>query len=70
MKAEIILEFIKKQGFSIFLLCAAIWWFNKQYDRQQLQIDGLNNYIKIEFKNTLEKNTEALNRFTIKNDIK
>jgi hypothetical protein len=66
MKGEIFLDFIKKQGFSVFLLCAAVWWFNKQYDRQQTQINGLNDYIKIEFKNTLEKNTEALNKFSLK----
>lgn len=63
-KYEAVFEFLKQQGFTICLCCVGLWWFNKQYDRQQTQINQLNDYIKIEFKNTIEKNTEAYNKFS------
>ncbi len=61
MKLDSIFEYIKQQGFSIFILCCAIYWFNRKYDAQQEQINNLNLYIRTEFKQVVEKNTEALN---------
>lgn len=62
MKLDNILEYIKQQGFSIFILCCAIYWFNAKHNANEKRIDELNVYIRTEFKTVIEKNTEALNR--------
>lgn len=63
MKFETLFEWIKQQGFSIFILCCAIYWFNRKYDAQQEQINNLNLYIRTEFKQVVEKNTDAFEQF-------
>lgn len=60
---DFILESLKKQGFNVVILCIAIWWFNQKYEEQQEQINSLNTYIRTEFKNVVERNTEAYNKF-------
>lgn len=62
MKFEDLFDYIKQQGFSIAILCCAIYWFNQKYDNQQEQINNLNLYIRTEFEQLVTKNTEALNR--------
>ena len=63
---DFLLESIKKQGFNVIILCVVIYWFNQKYDEQQEQINSLNNYIRIEFKNVVDRNTEAYNKFNDK----
>ena len=60
MKLELLYEFVKKQGFSIFLLAIGIYWFDNQHTKLQKEIDILNIYIRNEFKSVLEKNTTVL----------
>lgn len=60
---DFLVESIKKQGFNVVILCIAIWWFNQKYEEQQAQINSLNTYIRTEFKDVVERNTEAYKKF-------
>lgn len=68
MKTETLFEYIRQQGFSIVILCSAIYWFNQKYDHQQQQINNLNLYIRTEFEELVEKNTSAFEQF--RNELK
>ena len=60
---DFLVESVKKQGFNVVILCIAIWWFNQKYEEQQAQINSLNTYIRTEFKDVVERNTEAYKKF-------
>lgn len=62
-KMDFILETLKKQGFSIVLLCVGLWWFNRQYDELRNEVKILNVVIRTELKTALEQNTIELKKF-------
>jgi formiminotetrahydrofolate cyclodeaminase len=59
MKFETLFEWVKQQGFSIAILCMAIYWFNQKYDAQQEQINNLNTYIRTEMRQVIENDAKA-----------
>jgi hypothetical protein len=65
MDFSTILDYLKQQGFSIVILCSAIYWFNQKYDNQQIQIDNLNAYIRTTLADKLDANTQAFNEFKV-----
>jgi hypothetical protein len=63
MSLDNLFEYLKKQGFSIFILCCAIYWFNKKYDASEKKYDELNVYVRTELKQTIDNNTKAYQDF-------
>lgn len=61
--ADFILEALKKQGFSVIILCIAVWYFNGQVEELKAENKSLNNYIRVELKALIEQNIESLKNF-------
>ena len=60
---QIVLEEVKKQGLSLLLLCAAIYWMANKYDKMQDKVDKC-NHAQIEIlKEVIINNTKAINEF-------
>lgn len=60
---EIFLDGLRKQGFNIVLLMGIIYWFNIKYEKLESKYDELNIYVRNEFKDIIERETQAYNAF-------
>ena len=57
---DFILESLKKQGFSVIILCIAVWHFNGQVTELKTENKNLNDYIRTELKALIQQNIESL----------
>ena len=56
---EKILEFIFKQGFSIFILVIAIWWFNGKYEDRDQELKQCQDARVTTLTTVVEDNTKS-----------